>query len=243
MSHYRTRTQLETQVRLNLDEVIASFWTAADLQSRIDRAMHRVWTEVRKLKDDYFDIQRLSTDGSLTILGETYAASSFAIAAGTRNYTLPPDLFEMRLIEVITSGYETVRFIYKKLNHPEHRALREITTNITPSMFVFDILTANANPTMVIAPLSDTALDLRLTYTRVLPNLAADGTAMEMPHALYMAVEAYATASALLKDRAAEAAVWEATGNTLIASMFGAHARQTQDPVFVESFMESFTGW
>lgn len=243
MSHYRTRTQIETQVRLNLDEVTASFWTAADLQARINRAKDRVWTEVRKLKDDYFDIQRLSTDGSLTILGESYTASSFAIVAGTRNYTLPPDVFEIRLVEVITSNYEQIRFVYKKLTSPEHRALREITTNQTPSVFLFDLLTLSGNPTMAIAPLSNTALDLRLTYTRQLADLSADGTELEMPHALYAAVEAYATASALLKDRAPEAAVWEQTGNSLIAGMFGAHARQTQDPQFVESCFSEYQGW
>ena len=236
----KTWTVLLAQLRLNLDEPTASFWTDAELMGYTNRAKDRVQAEVRKLKADYFDLQRTSADGTVTIVGESYATSGFAIVAGTRNYTLPPDILEMKLIECITTNYEQVRFVFADLTKAEHRAVREITTNQSPSRFLVWLF---GERTMTIAPLSDTALDLRLTYTPMIPDLSTGSDTLEMPHPLYIAVEAYATSTALKKDRATEAAVWEATGNTIIAGLFGGHARQTQDPQYVESYMSEILGW
>lgn len=240
MSHRKSLSDMRTAIRDNLDESTASFWTNAQLLRFINRAKDRVWTEVRKLKDDYFLVQRASTDGSVTILGATYATSSFAIVAGTRNYTLPPDFSEMKLIEVTTANYETVRFLYRDLAHPEMRAAREITDQQTPDVFYFDII---GERTLAIAPLSNTALDLRLSYIPIIGDLSLDADELEMPYPLWMAVEAFATSSALKMDRDfTNAGIWEQTGRAIIAEVFGAHARQTQDAEYVQSYLGDYTG-
>ena len=236
----KTLSDLRTAVRDNLDEATASFWSNAQLHRFVNRAKDRPWVEVRKLKEDYFAVQRTSDSGDLTILGTTYAASSFQIAAGTRNYTLPPDFSEMKLIEVTTADYEDVRFLYRDLADPVHRTVREVTDQQTPDLFYFDII---GERTFTIAPLSNTALDLRLTYVPVLPDLSADTDELEMPHPLYMAVEAFATASAQIMDRDQTAAIWENVGRERVAAAIGAHARQTQDPEFVQSALSDYTGW
>lgn len=235
MSHHKTLTNLRDAVRDNLDETTASFWSAADIDRYINRAKDRVWMEVRKLKKDYFTVTRTSTDGSLTILGETYAATGFQVVASTRDYTLPPDFSEMTLVEVTTSGYETVKFFYRDLAAPEMRAALMITDNQTPDVFYFGLI---AERTMRIAPMSDTTLNLRLTYVQAFPDLSLTTDELTMPFPLYLAVEAYATASAMKKDRNPAAAVWEQTGNSYVANVFGGHARQTQDPVFVSGAFE-----
>ena len=118
--------------------------------------------------------------------------------------------------------------------------LREVTDQQTPDLFYFDII---GERTFTIAPLSNTALDLRLTYVPVLPDLSADTDELEMPHPLYMAVEAFATASAQIMDRDQTAAIWENVGRERVAAAIGAHARQTQDPEFVQSALSDYTGW
>ena len=236
----RSLSTLRTAVRANLDEATAAFWTNAQLLIYLNRSKNRVWREVRKLKEDFFLIQRTSTDGALTILGESYTASSFAIVAGTRTYTLPPDFVEMKLIEVTTSGYEFVRFQHLDLAKPEHRALRRLTDQYAPSVFIFDLI---GSVTMTIAPLSNTALDLRLSYIRRIADLADDTDVLDVPYELADAVEAYATAAALKQDRAPEAATWEATGREIVASAIGSSARQITDPVFVDAFLGEWEGW
>src|SRR5262245_53882181 len=106
-----TLATMRTAVRTNLDEASASFWSNTQIDGFINQGKDRVWTEVRKLKEDYFLVQRTSLDGSVSILGSSYDTSNFRItSSGTLTYSLPPDLVEVKLIECITSSYEYVRF-------------------------------------------------------------------------------------------------------------------------------------
>lgn len=238
MAHRKTRSDLRTSVRYNLDESSASFWTDARLNDCLNRAIDRVWTEVRGLRADYFMTTRTSADGTTTILSESYDCASFQIVAGTTtSVTLPHDFSEMKLVETVQSGYEFVRWYHLDLAHPDFRALRRITDQITPSEFVYDIIDER---TMIYAPKSDTTLDISITYTQAMPVLETDATELEMPHPFYEAVIDYATAIAMLQDRDPNAGVWEQYGRTIIAKTVGAHSRQIQDPEFVQDFLGDF---
>jgi hypothetical protein len=236
----RTLSDLRTAVRDNLDEAVASFWSDAQLNRFINRAKDRVWTEVRKLKEDYFLLTRSSTDGTVVIFSDVYDTASFQISnAGTLTYTLPPDHAEMKLIEVITPNYEYVTFEYRDMAHPDFKSARKMTSQFTPEIFLFDI---TGERTLQLAQKSDTALDLRISYIPIVPDMSADTDLLEMPHALYMAVEEFATASALKMDRDPNSAAWEQTGNASIARALGASARQDQDPEFVQAYLSDWTG-
>jgi hypothetical protein len=233
-------SDLRTSVRDNLDEVTPSFWSNDRLNRAINRAKDRVWTEVRKLKEDYFMITRSSTNGIATIFGDTYDTSLFRISnAGTLTYQLPPDFAEMKLIECITSGYEYVRFEYRDMAHSDFRSARAMTSQFTAEIFLFDIV---GERTLTLAQRSDQTLDLRLNYIPIVPDLSADADLLEMPHALYTAVEEFATATALKQDRDPNSAAWEQTGNASIARALGAAARQNQDPEFVAGYLSDWTG-
>jgi hypothetical protein len=237
VAHHKTLSDLRTAVRDRLDESTASFWTNAQLTRYINRAKDRVWNRVKSLNEDYFAVTRTSEDGSLTILSESYDASSFQIVAGTRDYTLPPDFSEMKLIECIESGYEHVRFIYRDLARHDMRDALEIADNQTPGDFFFDLI---GERTMRIAPKSDTTLDLRITYIQFFADLSDDTDELTMPHPLYLAVEEYATSMALRQDRNTDSEAYEASGDKIIAEMFGAHHRQTQDTETATGYLE---GW
>ena len=237
MALRKTLLELRTAVRDNLDEASASFWTDAQLLRNLNRAKDRTWNEVKKLKDDYFILNRTSTSGTLTILTESYAATGFQIVATTREYTLPFDVSEVKLIEVITSGYEQVRFVHRDLASPEVRSLRELTVNQSPATIYFDLV---GERTLTIAPASDTTLDLRLWYVPILDDLVSDTDTLQMPHPLYAAVEEFATARSLVQDRAAEAATWEQMGLATVQRFMGAHRRQTQDPELVSLYMADY---
>lgn len=238
MAHHKTLSDLRETVRFNVDETTAAFWSNARLNSCINRAVDRVWTEVRKLDGDYFMTSRTSADGTQSILGETYDCASFGIVAGTTtSVTLPPDFSEMKLVEVITTGQEWITWHYRRLNDPDFRTLRAIPDQLSPSFFLFALTDER---TMHYTPRSDTALALRITYTQAMPALATDTSELEMPHPLYLAVEQFATAHAMAQDRNADAAAWEAMGRQTIANVIGAGGRQSQDPVFVRGMFEDW---
>lgn len=225
-------------VRDLLDESSASFWTDLQLKRYINAAKDRVWSRVKALNADYFDVSRTSLDGALTIQGESYTATAFQIVAGTRDYVLPPDFSEMRLIEVITSSYEDVRFLHRDMTNPDMRAMMEITENQTPDYFLFDIFKEPAS--IRIAPKSNTTLDLRITYVQSIADLSADADVLTMPSPLYLAVVDFATASAMKQDRSQDAGAFEESGKNLIAEMFGSHHRQTQDIETAVGYMEDY---
>lgn len=237
MALRRTLAQLVAKTRQNLDEVSPSFWTPDNVTAAINRAKDRVWTEVRKAQQDFFAVTRSSTDGTLTILGETYPASSFAIAPSVRDYTLPPDCVELREIECLTTGWEQVRFSKRTLADPQFRTALSRITPEQPGGFLYAVL---GERTMRVVPLSDMALDLRLTYIAVVPDLVATTDLLEMPYALHGAVEEYATADCLMGDRAPESAAWEARGNSSIARFLGANERATTEPEYVIGYLEDY---
>ena len=231
----KTVTEVLLAVRDNLDEDEASFWSDRQIIGYLDQAYHLVWLEVKKLKADYYTVERTSLDGSVTILGEAYATSSFALVANTTRYTLPPDTAEVKLIECITSGYEAVRFTFRDRTHPTFQALRQWTTAVEPTGFLVDL---SGERSMVIAPSPNRALDLRLTYVPILDDLTTGTDTLQLPHPLWLAVVDIATKRAQMKDSNSNFIMWERDAQTTVQRFLSSHARQTQDPEYVTGAFE-----
>jgi len=227
----KTVAELLLDVRTNLDENTASFWTDTQLIAYINQAQEMVWSRVKSLKSDYFDVQRSSTDGSVTILTESYDCAGFAIAASTTSYTLPPDFDEMKLIECLTSGYEGTAFTFADMTAPAFRTLLAVVDAQDPTTFLCDII---GERTWIVAPKVSRALDIRLTYTPILGTLTAETDTLQVPHPLWLAVVDYATARAMRKDRDASFLMWEQAAEKHLATFFASHARQIQDAEVVE---------
>jgi len=224
---HKTLTNLTDAVRTYFDEDTASFLSATKVTRLINEAKDRVASEVRALKDDYLTITRGSGDGSLTILTDTYAATGMRIVSGsTTTLTLPPDFLEMKLIEITTADYEHVVLVYRDLSHPDMRAAMQITTDVAPSVIYFDI---TGERTLRWAPRVDTTLDTKMTYVQIFGDLSAGSDELTMPWPLYLAVIHYATASAMLIEGNPNSEAHEARARQVIADVFGANARQTQD--------------
>lgn len=230
MSHQKSVANLLQRMRDALDEQTTGRFSDALLLRSLNVAKDRVWNEVRRANADYFLTSLASTAGSQTILGETYAASTLQIPVGGSSLSLPPDCVGLKYIEVITSGYETVRFRHLDMADPEFRRRREITSNQTPSEFVWDVINER---TFLWAPKSATALDTRIFYFFKLADLVS-GDTLQMPAPLDRAVEAYAVSETALGDFSDVSAAWEQKGRSWVSEFLGADSRQSQDPVFVQ---------
>lgn len=236
MALRKTLATLRTNVRTYLDEAQAGYWTNAQLNGFINESKDRCQQEVKKLQDDYWDVIRTSLDGTVTLAsGASYDCASFRLLPGTMVYTGPDDVLELRSARVVTSGYEWIKVLHKDQADLDFRGLRAMTVTLTPAAIYFDQI--GESDLLVVPPL-DVTLDLELTYVRMIPDLAADGDELEMPHPLYIAVQEYATATALMMDSSPNAAAWEAKGNASVARFFGAANRQTQDIETVRGYME-----
>lgn len=236
MAQAKTRAELLTAVRSNLDESTASFWTDTELYNFLIRAKDKVWMEVTKLQENFFTRVLNSTGGSVTILGATYATSNLGITVGGSTLTLPGDFASLKSLEVITSDYEWVPFYPMDMSSPTFLALRADTTQRGPTVFYYDIYGLT---TLLYTPLSNTALDTRLTYVYRPADMSAS-VDLDMPDPLYMAVEEYATTRAQLKDRDETSAVWQQMGNKTVVDCLNAMTRQNADPVFVRGAYEEW---
>lgn len=243
----RTLLELRTDVRTNLDEASAAFWTDTQLNRFLTQAADEVWAEVRKVKQDYWTISRDSGQGILTIMGATWDSSQMKVTPGAVSLMLPPDLAELKLIEVVNPAYGTVRFEHCDMTDPAYRYLRTLTENQPPTGFLFDV---QAEHTLLFTPKSDTTLDVFVTYmpltcivetaTDFVTKAAftVDTDELVMPHPLYLAVEAMATWRAQYMDRDPGADRWLDMANKTIARWMGGHRRQTQDPEMVLGVFE-----
>jgi len=240
MALRKTLGDLRLSVRDNLDEAVPAMWMESQLTRYLNRAIARVWNETRKLRDDFFLIARTSLDGTVTILGESYDCAGFRLVAGTREYTLPQDLTELKTLECITSGQEGVGFRALDLAKPEFRSLRTLPDAQPPSELVFDVV---GERQLVLAVSPTITLDLRIWYVPILAPLVDEGDTLQMPHPLDLVVIDYATAFAMKQDRDPSAAAFEASGRSILTEFFGASRRQGQDNEYVESFMADLTGW
>jgi len=240
-----TLLQLRNDVRINLDEASAAFWTDAQLNRFISQAADEVWAEVRKVKQDYFLIGRGSTDGTVNIFGQPWDTSTMALQRGAPGLQLPPDFAELKSIRVITPGYEHIIFTAMDQAAPEWRYLDTLTENQTPTGFFFDV---GGMSTLLTVPKSDTALDIFLlyistscmvdTFAQRIAVLTADTDQVELPVPLYLAVEAMATWRAQYMDRDPGADRWLDMANKTIARWMGGHRRQIQDPEMVMGVFE-----
>lgn len=231
MSHRKTLASLVQRVRDNLDEQTTGRFSDAIIVRAINVGKDRTWNEVRRSSGDYFLTSLASTaNNPQTILGESYNPASLQVTVSGTTLTLPHDFASLKLLEVITSSYETVRFRHVDMASVEFRAAREITDNLTPTELVFDLINER---TLIYAPKSSVALDTRLFYVFKVADLTT-GDTLQMPAPLDRAVEAYATSEVMLGDYAPESAVWEQKGRSWIAEFFAADYRQSQDVVLAE---------
>ena len=235
MAHQKTLTALTTTIRRLVDETTAARWTAAQVTAAVNEAKDRVYSAVRRMRADYFYKTVDSDDGSLTILGETYASSGMAVTVGGTTLTLPPDMAEVKLIQTITSNYEDVRWRHLDLTHPYFRDAMEQTSNQTPTEFLWDLVNVR---TIRYAPPSTTALDITLHYIFQPADLSAGSDEMQMPYPLELAVVYYACASLLLQDQAQESAVFEQRGRAVVEEVVGSVQRQFQDAEVVVGMFE-----
>jgi hypothetical protein len=256
MPQRRTAGEMLLAVRDNLDERNPAFWLDDQLYRYLTRAADLVHTEVRKLKANYHTTSLRADQGTVNIFGLYYDTANLRLQPTGAGVLLPPDLLELTLVEVITSGLEWVTFdLSKRFNHPEFRALRRLTTSQPPVAFLGCVMAENL---LTIAPKSTVALDLAITYVTngyivsggVIPpgggtpiggaiatSFTASSDLFTMPFPLYAAVEQWATAFAHLQDRNPQmAGEYERRAMATVQRAIGSDARQTQDPEFVQDY-------
>ena len=142
---------------------------------RINKGKGEVWKVLKQLKEGYF-MEESALSGGLD--------NEFpALVTNTREYDLPKDLAELRLIEVTGPvSFEEWNFEKVGMNSPRWRETRITSTSggstdtsqLDAGTILYDIVGPNASgrQRIVLASFPPAALTLTLWYTRVVPDFS-----------------------------------------------------------------------
>lgn len=186
---------LETQARIPLKEVTASYWTSADLIAICNRGIKDLWGGIVDLNQEHY----LTVDITNVSLA----------AAGTSLTGVPTDVFRVHLIEPrdTTDAGSTPRVLFVPRDYNSHEFINaRAQTAQDPAngiQIYYTVTQAGAPvgaPTVLVAPSISSAMSLRFVYVPTIADLAAAGT-NPIPGESDNALIAWIVAYALAKTR------------------------------------------
>jgi hypothetical protein len=230
-------SSIESQARLHLKEVTASYWSSAELIAIINHGIRDLWGAVIDLNQEHFQV--------LDITNVSLAVDATSLTG------VPAACFRVLLIEPLdttSSGASgLVLFQPRDYNSPDFINARMLTSQ-TPSgglRINYTLTQAGAPvaaPTVLTAPKVSTAISLRFVYIPVQALLTSSGDNPipgEADNALIAWCVAYAR-SKQREDRSPDPnwlAIYATEKQNLLVRLT---PRQTQEPEIVPSLFEAW---
>lgn len=142
------------------------FWSDSEINLALNRAQDEIYKIIKNSKSDYFTRILRTTDGILTLLGQTFDTSSLRWVAGQGNYQMPIDFVRMKLITDLSS--DRVRLSASDLAKSEFRILMNENASGTSREYLYDILSMR---TLVVRPIPDMERDFEFIYEKRLQQM------------------------------------------------------------------------
>lgn len=257
----RTMPDLINEVRSYLDEPFnpaTNFWTNTELVKWLNRGFQEVYQTIRETHENWFLRTIASTDDPFPILGVQYDPSTMTLDSGMTEIPLPPDFVELRSfitkdgsVDFPTSGPV---FEFTNLSSPQYRDARRllpdsrgVTAQLTGAYFC-DVVWREDGAFITFAPAIGVtqSRDVLLDYIRGIPPIKILDSleTVGFTEPMLSAVIAYAVREARTKegserDIALATQLWDSKRTVALR---GAGPRQSEDPAFVEGFLEGDWG-
>ena len=209
---------------------LANAFTQQQLISFINEGKDELWEAFITSADDYF------VQSTTTTAGQTNTLAT--LSTTTREYTLPSDCLAPRFIECVTPGFEYIRFVYRKITHPDFQEQRRSATqsgsdasSLTFQTYYYTIVGKN---TIMFAAFPETAFTIKVWYVRALPDLVNLGDALdEMVQPLARRITDYVVKQIqLIKDPNAWVAWKEDWKDKIALTVEAASPRDETTPTF-----------
>lgn len=157
---------------IRVDRTISPLWTDEELVDLANEVTDHMAPHLRMTHRHYHQTRMLSTDASLTILGQTFDPTTMHLISGTQFVTLPPDCVEvLRLTPIVNSSSpenSIVRFIPRDIADPayieadiEGQQLQVNGAGLGRFGYFYDIV---GQRTLRFAPIITTTIDVELLY-------------------------------------------------------------------------------
>jgi len=205
---------------------------ANSLLSFINEGHAEVWAILKTLDDDYF----VEDSQATTSTDDDYLA---ALTTATREYNLPANVRDIRLIEVtLPAGYEEIRFEYRKMSDPEFIAARKFAaaqgagTGTQDGVYFYTIV---GKRTLMLAQYPEAAFTLKIWYVRSLDDIDFVTEVSEILHPYSKKIVTFALERALktLQDEALSREWLDAWRSDVTTLVMAATPRDTSGPRFI----------
>lgn len=204
------------------------------LMSYINQAKDEIWTVIKELKDEYFQVFSQSTSPT----SDYYFPP---LTTNNREYTLPEDLRSIEFIEVVTPGYTDIEFKYRKLNSKDFREARKEANTLggsQPTNNVDEMIYSIAGQDQfVLASYPPADITITLWYTRALPDYEMSDVISEILCPYSKKIAEYAARRVMMASDLTAFTVWTATWKESLINLDQAAAqRNDSDAEFAEEF-------
>lgn len=228
---------LETQVRYELKEAVADYWSSAELVTHFNNGIKDLWGAIIDLNQEHF---------------QTVDTSNVTLAANATSLTgVPTDVFRVLLIEPsdTTSAGTTPAVLFQPRDYNSHEFINSRAypaQDPSGGLTIYYTLTQPgapiAAPTVLTAPKISSAMSLRFVYVPVLATKVA-GDANPIPGESDLALIAWCVAYGRAKEREDRSpdpnwlAIYATEKQNLLVRMT---PRQTQEPEIVPDLFGGF---
>lgn len=236
-------TQLSGQdiydrIRVRLG-ALANVFTVDEVLSFAEDGVQEVWAVLKSFDQEYFGEASQDTDSTAT---DTYFAD---LSTTVREYALPLGCREIRSIECLTIGFESVVFEYKKFDDPLFQtARRDATASGTGSSSNSGSSLGNYYYTVfgskfILAQYPEAALNVKLWFIYNINAITTDTVLSDILYPFSGKIVDYAVQKAMASTRDVEMTEewlkqWSLSVRTLAMST---SPRTSTGPVFVADYL------
>ena len=203
------------------------------LLSFLNEGKDEIWALLKNLNEEYFVTPSQTTDST--------ALNYFPTLDPTkRQFTLPEDLREIKFIEVTTSNYTQLKFVYKDITDDEFRdARRDASTQNDASNSCSEIwYTVVGKDQMLLAQFPPAAISLTIWYVRSLADFETDQDVDEVLYPYSKKIAEYGAKKTMLAlQDPGQFSLWISEWKQdVITVQNSAAGRNSADPVFTDDF-------
>lgn len=207
-----------------------------DMLDFINEGKNELWSYLKGLRADYFGAFSQST----TSTDDDYFPN---LTPSTREYELPLACREVKTIEVLTPGYETVQFEHADMSSPQFKDARtEANASGSgaggtggPVVYYWDVFGTK----FVLAQYPETTMAVKLGYIEAIPDIELGEAASKFLFPFLGKLKNFGAKRATLglRDMGLFEAWKSEWKNDLQVVLAGASERQIADAQFAEEFL------
>lgn len=214
---------------------LSNVFNTDQLMRFVNDGLSEVWAVLRSLDLDYF----MDSTQTTASTDEDYFG---VLTTSAREYALPADCRDIRLIECTTAGYEGLNFVRRDISDEEFKIVRRGATANLGGDGLADVdhilYAVTGQNTLMFAQYPPAAITLKIWYVKSLPMLDVDQVLTEVLYPFSRKIVDYATEKALLSTRNAEmAAAWKQSWVDSIKMLaISSGPRDSTGPIYISDY-------